>query len=152
MKLLPNSTYPLSYSFAKKRTQISFAEDWNDIIEIGGNKTMAFGFLITIAKVILRAVVGEVFGAEKALGAGSGNEKLDIAVSGVSELLGGKFGLEKVANAIDEIVDLVNAVVEAFNALGMLDDEPGLDVDYNRLIPAVKSVFSALAALADALS
>jgi hypothetical protein len=113
---------------------------------------MGFGFLIPIAKVALRAVLGEVLGAEKLFGAGKGVEKNEKAVKGVSDVLSGKFDLDKVAGAIDEVVALVNAVVEALNALGLLDDEPGLDVDYNRLIPAVKAVFSAIADLADALS
>jgi hypothetical protein len=113
---------------------------------------MGFQFLIPIAKVALRAVLGEVLDAEKLFGAGKGEEKKDAAVNGVSVALEGKFDFDKVVGAFDEIVALVNAVVEVLNALGLLDDEPGLDVDYNRLIPAVKAVFSAIAELTSALA
>ncbi len=113
---------------------------------------MAFAFLIPIAKIALKAVLGEVLGAEKKFGAGKGSEKLDAATTGVQDVLGGSFDLNKVIGAIDDIVSLVNAVVEVLSSLGLLDDKPGLSVDYARLIPAVKAVFSALAELADALS
>jgi hypothetical protein len=112
---------------------------------------MSFAFLIPIAKIALRAVVGEVLSVEKIFGAGKGAEKKDEAVKGVSDTLESQ-GFSKIADALDEVAALIEAVVEVLNALGMLDDEPGLDVDYNRLIPAAKSVFSAVADLADALA
>ena len=113
---------------------------------------MGFAFLIPIAKVALRAVLGGVLNAESLFGAGKGDEKKESAVEAASALLSGNFDLEQVAGAVDEVVALVRSVVEVLNALGLLDDKPGLDVDYNRLIPALQEVFTDVADLADALS
>ena len=112
---------------------------------------MAFGFLIPVAKFVLRAVVGEVLGAEKLFGAGKGDEKLDAVAKSVSELIDSRFDLDKVGDIAEDIVTLVNAVVETLNALGLLDDEPGLDVDYAVLVPAVRNIFVSIATLADAI-
>jgi hypothetical protein len=112
---------------------------------------MGFAFLIPIAKIALRAILGEVLNSEKIFGAGRGDEKLEAASDGVGAELANAFGLEKVANALDEIRALIVAVVDVLNALGMLDEEPGLDVDYGKLIPALKVAFSAVADLVEAL-
>lgn len=113
---------------------------------------MAFGFLLPVAKFILRAVVGEVLNSESFFGHDKGTEKLDQTKTNLETILGSEFDLAKVILAVDEIVALVEAVVEVGNSLGILDDKPGLDVDYNRLIPALKDVFSGLADLSDALA
>ena len=46
---------------------------------------------------------------------------------------------------------MINSVVEVLNSLGLLDKDPGLDIDWNRLVPAVKGVFEAVAELVDAI-
>lgn len=113
---------------------------------------MGFGFLLPVAKFVLRTVIGEVLSAEKLFGAGKGPEKLEEATGNIKELLSAKFSLENVLGAIDEVVELVESVVDLGNALGLLDDEPGLDVDYTALVAAFKRTFLAVSALADALS
>ncbi len=111
-----------------------------------------FGFLIPVAKFALKAVIGEVLNSEKFFGAGKGEDKLDQTLTNVNAILGGKFDLTKVVLAADEVVDLVESVVAIGNALGVLDDKPGLDVDYDKLVPALKDLFTALAELSDALA
>lgn len=112
---------------------------------------MAFGFVKKVLKVVLRAVLGEVLNAEKLFGAGRGEEKLEAAASGVRSALVDVLDSDKVVEIFDFIISLINSVVEVLNSLGLLDKDPGLDIDWNRLVPAVKGVFEAVAELVDAI-
>jgi hypothetical protein len=50
-----------------------------------------------------------------------------------------------------DIEQLVDAVVEFLNSLGLLDDKPGVEVDYGRLVPAAINLFTMLASIAGAI-
>lgn len=112
-----------------------------------------FGFLWRAgAKVLLRNIVGEVFKAES-LGPGNGKEKNILAVSNVTATLAENATfLDKLPYLIPLIKPAVDAVVDLLNSIGLLDDEPGLDVDVTHLIASSGVLLSLMKEIADVMS
>ncbi len=100
-------------------------------------------------KLVFGVVLPGVFEAEANNGSGKGEEKLKEVLDKVTKVpfsLPEDLDIEEVAGDVKE---LVNAVVDVLNALGVLDDEPGIDVDLADLIPAVVRFARAAQAVLD---
>ena len=116
-----------------------------------------FGFMGNLiwragGKFLLRNIVGEVFKAES-LGPGTGKEKNVLAVSNVTAALAQNATfLDKLPYLIPLVKPAVDAVVDLLNSIGLLDDEPGLDVDVTHLIASSGALLSIMKEIADVLS
>lgn len=106
-----------------------------------------------VAKFILMKVVKEIFAAEFLFGGKTseadtetGKKKLELASTNVRAA----FINKRITVEPKEIVKLVQEVVDLLNALGVFDDDPGLNFsDLGKLFEEGKDVFEAIMDLID---
>ena len=116
---------------------------------LGGISKMG---IVDVAKKVLKFTVGAVLSAERDAGAGNGASKRAMAVSEVSDSVDSLGIIEDIKAVTDNLSDLVDAVVQVLNALGMLDDKPGLEVNFPELISGAQAVFVVVSRISDELA
>ena len=107
---------------------------------------------LKVLKFALKNVVPVVFAVEGMPAVATGAEKLAEALWRIngSEAPGDVEGVDPDALAV-AAKDLINAVVAALNAIGALDDKPGFEVDFGKLVSSAIGLATAIAKLASLL-
>jgi hypothetical protein len=114
--------------------------------------SFGFGFFKPLVKVVLSAVVGSVFKAENLFGSGNGHVKAPYALTDVTNqlLAAPSIDSSRVPEAAEAIKGLIDAIVGVLNAIGALDDQPGLKLDLDAILPAGKAAYNAVLGVVDA--
>ncbi|MHC4701342.1 MAG: hypothetical protein ACYTFQ_12315 [Planctomycetota bacterium] len=108
------------------------------------------GFLTKLGSPVVVAIVGkvvrEIFKAEFSFGKGHGALKLVQVVNYIKAAIKGE---HEINVDEDEIVKIVEKTVGILNAIGLLDDKPGTNVDLGKLLAAIGGVVEAVAELVE---
>lgn len=99
--------------------------------------------------IVSTGVLNSIFGAEASHGKGKGDDKL-------SEVLGGLGSLGNVikpgvsgSDLAEAAKELIESLVDVLNALGILDNTPGYDIDLKKIVPAAVRLVKAVQLVAD---